>query len=187
MTMTLEKPPEACGKLISEHVPYLLVASGAVNARNPSITRYRVAAPHPLYSTAFGPTETIENDCSLRGWQYLILRGNSVVKSAEIGQRQNDSDYIFTVLREGAFAEAICSTLRKAEKLPEVRDRDYELRFVRVPTLYFRAAWLHRSDDDIFIPMGRSTGKLQKDEPYRADTVNATLREIVERRQGRVR
>jgi len=72
----------------------------------------------------------------------------------------------FGALYETCFAKETLEALRKAEKLPQIKKQDYELRFLDIPSVYFVAVWLHRESDDILIPLPSTFGRWDAYQPY---------------------
>ncbi len=73
---------------------------------------------------------------------------------------------------EGPPASRMLQAIRVAEALPQVKQRDYEVRHLNMfPPVAFDALWLHAESDDIFLPIPRlpqsnGLGGLKAYQPY---------------------
>jgi hypothetical protein len=83
----------------------------------------------------------------------------------------------FLGLTHGPFTAATIEALTAAEKFPTVAKSDYELRLLKVPSVYLVALWLH-GDDDILVPMASPPGGLKKNRAYSEGQVIKALSEI---------
>jgi hypothetical protein len=79
---------------------------------------------------------------------------------------------------------------KEAEKLPPVKEMNYELRVLYAPTVHFYAVWLHRKADDIMIPLDPGSllpNELVPNRAYSEDEVSKILQPIAEERIKAVR
>jgi hypothetical protein len=68
--------------------------------------------------------------------------------------------------------------LNVAEKLPQLKDRDYEVRYFEVDSIYswsFSAIWLHNKSDDILIPLPPTFKRFNAYQPYSQKQVISIL------------
>jgi hypothetical protein len=88
-------------------------------------------------------------------WQFLLLKGTNVVGAARVAPAgQTESALEATSIREGPLLPRILRAIRVAEALPQVKQRDYEVRHLDIfPPVAFDALWLHAESDDIFLPI----------------------------------
>ena len=91
-------------------------------------------------------------------WKYFLFVGQEPRYSAEVNGRLDELRSEFCRLSLGPFERAALAALREAESMQEVRDRDYEARYLKVPGLSMHAIWLHRRDendrgDDLVLPL----------------------------------
>jgi hypothetical protein len=63
------------------------------------------------------------------------------------------------------FSDPVLKTLQAAERLPQVKKEDYELRYLNFYEIQFFAVWLHGKSSDIIIPVP-VYGKWQGYRPY---------------------
>ena len=65
---------------------------------------------------------------------------------------------------------------RKAEALPQVKKRDYELRALVIPAVNFDAVWLQAESDDILIPLPPTIRRFGDYQPYSESQVIEVLK-----------
>jgi hypothetical protein len=143
---------------------------------------------HPVY---FVPLDALAEGKLLQAatqtsWRYLLVQNDAAVAEAELsagsrgGKGAKSRSLDFVSLTQGPFASATVDALNAAERLPQVARRDYELRLLRIPAVYFVALWLHGAKDDILIPMGDPPAGLKRNEPYTEAAVIAALHDSAE-------
>jgi hypothetical protein len=142
--------------------------------------------PHPVY---FVPLDQLVKGKLLgaakqTSWRYLLVYRKTAVAEAELSARQQGGkggaakELEFLGLTHGPFTSATIEALTAAEKLPAVVKADYELRLLKVPSVYLVALWLHGASDDILVPMGDPPGGLKKNRAYTEGQVVKALGEI---------
>jgi len=83
----------------------------------------------------------------------------------------------FTGLFQTCFAAETLEALRKAKELKQIKEQDYELRFLQVPAINFVAVWLHGKSDDIILPLPPTFGrKLNAYQPYAESEIIKVLK-----------
>jgi hypothetical protein len=55
------------------------------------------------------------------------------------------------------------------------------MRFLKIPTVYFAALWLHVAEDDLLVPLREPPGRLKSNEEYREQEVISALQPAVEK------
>lgn len=85
----------------------------------------------------------------------------------------------FGGLEDGEGVGNVFNGLRRAEKLAQESNRDYELRYFSNFELHFEAVWLHGVSDDIIIPVSTVYQNITLFRPYSEDEVFAALKEEV--------
>jgi len=144
--------------------------------------------PHPVFVV---PLDALAEGKLLgavrqTGWRALLVQGEQPVAEVELNGKQQrsakggDGDLKVTSLTRGPFTEATIDALNAAEKLPRVAKANYELRFLKAPTVYFAALWLHGEKDDILIPMVDPPGGLKKNRAYSEEQVCKALSNIAD-------
>jgi len=69
-----------------------------------------------------------------------------------------------------------------AEELPQVLENDYELRILRIPSVYFYGLWLWRRDDAWLIPAAPAPAALRPNSAYREAELIDRLRDLAKER-----
>jgi hypothetical protein len=100
-------------------------------------------------------------------WRYPLMHGTNAVAAAElIGDGTNGQPLKFAGLEQTDFSNETLEALRKAKKLLQIKDQDYELRRLDCPAILFVSVWLHGKSDDIIIPLPPARGKWEAFQPY---------------------
>jgi hypothetical protein len=96
------------------------------------------------------------------GWRFVILRGSNLmggtgcIADPTSGKPQPCDGFGTNSYPMAAVAAA--------ERLPELKDQDYEVR--EFGASLFRGLWLHSKSNDVFIPADGAFGKLEASKPY---------------------
>lgn len=92
------------------------------------------------------------------GWRYLVQEGDNVLASAEVTAAGPTDEYVFSAFNEGRFVASSANAMRAVGEFPEVKQGNFELRFLNVPGLYVLALWLHdaQGKDDFLLPLAPS-------------------------------
>ncbi len=181
MGLTAKTPPakapgiirEALGKLASGPPAGLeaLSMEGGVPAN------LNIAAPHPFYFV--GLKDVAEGNllegAILKGWRYLVLRGDETVGAANLVISEQDQSLQFSHMSHGPFAQNTVEGISFAESLPEVISDDYELRLLDIPSLYVVSLWLHGSEDKL-IPLPPTNSALEPYKSYSEAELSTALR-----------
>ncbi|HET6998209.1 MAG TPA: hypothetical protein VFI03_06430 [Solirubrobacterales bacterium] len=118
------------------------------------VEKLKLAAPHLVYT--LGLKDLAGNpgidEAKPIGHRCLIMSNDDAVATAEIADPEGAEGVTTT---RGPFTEATVATIDEVEGWDEVRERDYELRLLRIPALYVMALWLHDGDggEDLFSPL----------------------------------
>ena len=108
-------------------------------------------------------------------WRYLLMHGTNAVGAATLidapqgALKYNDVERPF-------FPNAPLNALCAAEKLPQIKKQDYEVRSLGIAPLNFMAVWLHGRSDDIIIPLPPTFGRFNENQPYSESQVIKVLR-----------
>jgi hypothetical protein len=115
-------------------------------------------SPHKIYTMS---QNTIK-DCN--DFSQAKLVGMRVFNPAdnesalETVCRDSGNEHKYAGTNKGNHIKATKIALMLAEELEEIKNNEFELAFLRVPSLYINAVWLKSSKDwkkDIFIPINR--------------------------------
>lgn len=153
MPLTLPDAPAEGLAIVGDYVPRILAAMG----RTLDSGELEVAPPYPLYTFAI---HAVLGDAPLKAarqtaWEYLLVRGEEIFGLAEVAvARSKKKEKLgYATLHPRAFAAAIASRIADAEKLPQVKNDNYELRILRAPSLTLLAIWLQRDGADLLLPV----------------------------------
>jgi hypothetical protein len=101
------------------------------------------------------------------GWRYPLLQGSNVVGVAILIDDEKTGKAIgFNSLAKPLLPNAPQEAVQQANKLPQTKQHDYELRYLGIPGVNFMAIWLHGKTDDIIIPLPPTFGRMNDDQPY---------------------
>jgi hypothetical protein len=108
-------------------------------------------------------------------WRYLLMHGTNAIGAATLiddargALKYNDVQRPF-------FPNAPPDALRTAEKLPQIKKQDYEVRSLGIAPLNFTAVWLHGKSDDIIIPLPPTFGRFDDYQPYSESQIIKVLK-----------
>lgn len=170
MAISSHSPPEPVTQVVRDGVSRLLAAGagrelavmGGATARTTSLT-----APHRSFVLELKDVARSRGLSAARptGWRFLIRDGDNFVGIGESADALDGGASRFSKLDPASRAETIALALRRAES--QVGDRDdFELRYLRIPSLFINAIWLHGLNRDFLLPTeGQSS---EGDEPVDA-------------------
>jgi hypothetical protein len=139
---------------------------------------YRVDFPSVLSGKLLPPT-----DSASRGWNYLMMCGTNMVGVMELAWDTNHwsfGGFICSGATLKGQQDPIWVALEKAKRLPQVKDQDYEFRYITYGGMEFPMIWLHGNSDDILIPISDSYGKWKAYKPYSEKQIVKLLKPVVE-------
>jgi hypothetical protein len=173
--LTIGNPPQSAYTLVADAVRRLAGAGGAARAlaaADPS--KLSVALPHKVY--------TVDADAIAQGgkldrarlveWRFLILDGQSPVAAVELSCDEQGRNLKFAGLNTGPFVAGTRDAVLHAEGLDAVKNGSYELRALRLPSVYVMALWLKDlvGENDLLLPFGPSSHAVAPAE-HRAGTL----------------
>lgn len=117
-------------------------------------------------------------------WRYLVLHGQKAVAEVNLNADENRGPLRFSSMSaEDPLSDATFVALRKAEKLEQVKTKDYQLRLLNAPhPLDFVALWLQRDSEDILIPLRSFNKDLEVNRAYSEADVIKILKPIAEKK-----
>lgn len=137
-----------------------------------------VAAPHDIYNL---PLSALVEPAALDsaeqvGRRCLVTSQGEPIATVELPDPSGEEGVVTT---QGRFTKATADALGAIEGSSEVDDGDYDLRMLRVPSLYLMALWLKDRDgeNDIFVPLEPAPPELEAGTHYSWDDLQALLRE----------
>ena len=114
-------------------------------------------------------------------WSYPLFANSEPIGELEIGALPPDEGELAArAFHKTPFTQATVAALREAEKSSSTTDEDYEVRFLKIPSVYFAALWLHAAKDDILLPLREPPGRLKSNQEYKEPDVISALRPDVE-------
>jgi hypothetical protein len=138
-----------------------------------------IAEPHREYfvtNLANLASGHLLSETASRSWRYLLVRGtnNAVGVATLIDDGKNGLK--FNDLQQPFFPDAPLEALRAAEKLPQIKKQDYEVRGLGIAPLNFTAVWLHGKSDDIIIPLPPTFGRFNDYQSYSESQILKVLK-----------
>jgi hypothetical protein len=135
-----------------------------------------LAAPHDVYFLGLDQlVEGVDLEAAKPiGRRFLVMAGDEAISSAEIAAPDGSGFQA----NEGPYVAASAAAITQAEADPDLSTRDYELRLLRIPALYFVALWLKDDRDrdyDVLIPLDPVPAPFVAGRKYRPDEVLAQL------------
>jgi hypothetical protein len=127
-----------------------------------------LAAPHDVYTLGLDQLlEAVDLEAAKPvSRRFLVMAGDEAVSSAEI----TAPDGAGFQANEGPFVAASADAIARAEADPELGARDYEVRLLRIPALYFVALWLKDDRDrnhDVLVPLDPAPAPFEAGRKYR--------------------
>lgn len=91
------------------------------------------------------------------GWRFLVHSGGRTVASAETTQNPDGSgnDEV-SHFNEGPFVAGTEKALAAVRSLTQVQATGFDVRLLRIPSVYMMALWLHSPATDLLVPMAPS-------------------------------
>jgi hypothetical protein len=136
--------------------------------------------PHPVYELGLNDLAAGKGLGAARlvAWRYLLAANNQLRQAAEIVEDPRGGSQ-FGALTTGFVAGAE-EAFRIAEQLPEVQRGAYEIRALRIPSLYVMALWLKdlQGNQDRFIVMPPAFPPVQPLRPYAASDLLTVLQRL---------
>ncbi len=108
-------------------------------------------------------------------WRYLLMHGTNAIGAATLIEAPQGA-LKYNDVQRPFFPNAPLDALCAAEKLPQIKKQDYEVRSLGIAPLNFTAIWLHGRSDDILIPLPPTFGRFKENQPYSVTQVIKVLR-----------
>jgi hypothetical protein len=114
-------------------------------------------------------------------WNYPVFADSEPVGELELGlPSTHEEELPFRAFHQTPFTAATVQALNRAEQSPFTAGMNYEVRFLKIPPVYFAALWLHAPKDDILVPLREPPGRLESNREYKEPEVIAALQPSVE-------
>jgi hypothetical protein len=131
-----------------------------------------IARPFGVYCYGMNYTNLLSGQllsaAKLCSWRFLLTDGtNSAGLDLGYDKKNGGWQQIGWSLPPAHpnFSDPVLETLQAAERLPQVKKKDYELRYLNFLEIQFFAVWLHGKSGDIIIPVP-VYGKWRDYRPY---------------------
>ncbi|MEV0566772.1 hypothetical protein [Dactylosporangium sp. NPDC050588] len=156
MPLHLPDPPSGAHDHVKSRL-HTLAAHGGLHTkalRGARADQLDLSTPHQVFTlgaddiAAGGGLDRAEP----AGWRYLVESAGQVVASAET-MPAPDGTQRFANVNEGPFVDATDKAMKVVRKLPKLEAAGFELRLLRVPSLYLTALWLHSPAEDLLVPL----------------------------------
>ena len=153
---------------------------------NSSIT---ISHPQPLYTATTDDVleHTITNAELPDAWQLLVLRADEPLATLEMRiERDSDGEesYHYAGVFIGPYTRSIYMALNRAEIIASETSLSYELRVLRIPTVYLYAVWLHAENSNLIIPCAPAPGPLEPNHEMEPDAVCDALRDLADKQSS---
>lgn len=143
--------------------------------------------PQQIYTLGIDDIVVRKNlrDASPVAWEFLMGKASGPAIAVCVGHPRRGQPPKMTSLRIGReIAKAIQAT-HMVEKLPQVQDRDYELRRLRIPALSIGAFWLKSLDDgdDLAVPYHAIVNEFERTRAYPMEEYMTIVRELAKKQK----
>ena len=170
--------PEKGMKILTDSLSSLFLDKQVVQhfLKDTNLKDLHVTEPHQVYTVEL---EEIINKRLLSAaqpaaWRYLLIDNSKKTAVLEADLVENDDGEIqFNGLYQSPFSYSTVKALESAENLTAVRNNDFEIRFLKVPAVYFAALWLHNDSQNIIIPLKESREKRSQTDFSESEIIEA--------------
>lgn len=116
-----------------------------------------LAAPHQVFTMGLDDVAAGGGLDRARpvGWRFLIQEDGHPVASAETTHGTDGTDEV-SHFNEGPFVAATDQAMTTVRDLPQLQATGFELRLLRIPSVYMMALWLHSPATDLLVPLAPS-------------------------------
>ena len=129
-------------------------------ARAPSL--YHLVAPQAVYVldarhlTKPAPLRSVRHV----GWRFLVTAENRAVAAIDVDAGQAEQAAKYSHISAGPYVDATMRAIRLAQRLSEIKAESFEVRLLKMPSIYVYALWLHSPKQDILIPFAHPSVKV---------------------------
>jgi hypothetical protein len=141
------------------------------------------AAPHRVYTVHLYDLakSRLLKAATEVAWSYPVFVNSEPIGELEMASKsENRADLKVRAFHKTPFTQAIVLALSNAEKSASTRHENYEMRFLKIPAVYFAALWLHAPKDDLLVPLREPPGRLQSNHEYHEAEVISALQPAAE-------
>lgn len=165
MSITLPQSPAGADALLREH--NFGVSAGKKMASASVGSDLSITRPHRVYSVARDAIVGGELLSAAQpiAWRYVLVNSDSALAAAELIEDAGGG-LSFSDINYGPFVQATADVLIAAEKLDDVQRGEFELRLLRIPSVYLVAVWLHGDGTDLLLPLAPAPVGLEAGRVY---------------------
>ena len=121
------------------------------------------------------------SETKLCWWRFLLMDGTNLAGAMDLGYDKKKGGWPNTEFAFYPTSTNFSEGLRMAEKLPQVKEQDYELRYLNFLEIEFFAIWLHGKSSDIIIPLPPVFGRCEAYRPYSEREMMKILKQEMEK------
>ncbi|HXH39920.1 MAG TPA: hypothetical protein VNN08_14920 [Thermoanaerobaculia bacterium] len=143
-----------------------------------------LSQPHRVYlaTAADVVAGAILSSAKEDSWRYLVINNSDEAVAAVEVIARGGGPMELAHINEGPFVAGTVDAIANAEEQVRNAPRDFEVRLLRIPSLYLIALWLHASDTDGLIPIAPAPAGLVAGVAITEAELAATLRPLAEQR-----
>lgn len=191
MGLTLPSAPNGSDQVVATAIHRAMAAGRLSPLATLGGSGPRPAAPHEVFNLGLDAISSGESLTEARraGWRTIVLNGTEPIALVDFSaQGSSGETYGGTAdpqtasMNYGPFARATVEAMLVAEKQPQVLTKDYLLRVLEVPALYVLALWLHREQENLYVPLSPAPDELDTRRLYDERELMEILRPMARRR-----
>jgi hypothetical protein len=183
MTITIAPAPAKGLKLVQANIlpedNHIALLAAVKHKPRPLI-------PHPVYTTSIDAVfqNRLLEASRPTAWQYILAHGQEPYLLAEVASNRQGRPLglAYAASYERDYAQKTCDAMKAAHAQLNDSEKEYELRVLRAPTLYFRAVWLHAKDDDVLFPIAPVPVEIKANEAITAAALTEALLPLAKQR-----
>jgi len=191
MTIRLPAAPDNASQVARSQLSTILSApqpegQGPLRALSVAATAgsLTLSQPHRVYTATAADVVagSILSSAKEDSWRYLVINNSDEAVAAVEVISRDGGPMELTHINEGPFVVGTVDAIAIAEEQVGDGPRDFELRLLRIPSLYLIALWLHADDTDGLIPIAPAPAGLRAGATITEAELTATLRPLAEQR-----
>ena len=185
MALRITQPPPQVLEIIKAALQSHIGSGSRVAAmRGADLPQVSASVAHQVYNLNLNDLAGADPlaQAQLVGWRHLITSGNQTAMAAEVACDDRGGNLRFSHLHEGPLVGGLAQALVAAEHAPEVIQGSYEVRVLRIPSIYVMALWLKANTPgkDLFVPAAPTNRLLTPGHMYAAAEFADLLKKIAQ-------
>ncbi len=181
---TIQPPPQVLELVKAALQTHLGGGARVAAMQGATLPQMSATLPHQVYSLNLNDLVGADPlaKAQLVGWRHLITGGNQTAMAAEVACDDRGGSLRFSHLHEGPLVGGLAQALVAAEHAPEVNQGSYEVRVLRIPSIYVMSLWLKADapNTDLFIPVAPTNRLLTPGHMYAAAEFADLLKRIAQ-------